>query len=194
MAIAVVFCMAVTSCKNNASTGTSAVIANISDSLIVNGGIVYIDLDRILQEYDMANDLGTVVETKVQNIQAEVNRRQKQLESDVNSFQEKYNKGLMTSSVAEAQNARLQQQAQEFQNYANQKQNEINEEQIVMMNQLSDAIKTFLDSYNAEKGYLMILTNQGGVPVITANEALNITDDVLAGLNEEYVKSKNQKK
>ena len=34
------------------------------------GDIVYIDLDRILMEYDMANDLRSVVETKVQNIQA----------------------------------------------------------------------------------------------------------------------------
>ena len=32
------------------------------------GDIVYIDLDRILMEYDMANDLRSVVETKAQNI------------------------------------------------------------------------------------------------------------------------------
>ena len=30
------------------------------------GDIVYVDLDRILMEYDMANDLRSVVETKVQ--------------------------------------------------------------------------------------------------------------------------------
>ena len=36
------------------------------------GDIVYIDLDRILMEYDMANDLRAVVETKAQNIQAEI--------------------------------------------------------------------------------------------------------------------------
>jgi hypothetical protein len=39
----------------------------------------------------------------------------------------------------------------------------------------------------------MILTNNGGAPVITADPALNITDDVLGRLNEEYVKTKNQK-
>lgn len=32
------------------------------------GDIVYIDLDRILMDYDMANDLRAVVETKGQNI------------------------------------------------------------------------------------------------------------------------------
>ena len=70
---------------------------------------------------------------------------------------------------------------------------EIQEEQLVMMNQLGDAIKTFIDNYNVEKQYAMIITNNGGSPVVAANPALNITDDVLAGLNDEYIKSKNNK-
>ena len=157
------------------------------------GDIVYIQLDKILQEYDMANDLRSVVETKVQNIQAEVDRRGKKLESEVASFQEKINKGLMTRSVAEVQSEKLRQQEVDFNNYANQKNNEIMEEQTVVMNQLADAIKTFLDKYNEEKKYAMILTNQGGAPVITGDASLDITDDVLARLNEEYVKNKNKK-
>ena len=158
------------------------------------GAIVYVDLDRILMDYDMANDLRSVVETKVQNIQAEVTRRGKKLENDVKSFQEKIDKGLLTRSVAEAQGQKLQQQELEFNNYAAQKQQEIQEEQLVMMNQLGDAIQTFLEKYNAEKQYAMIITNSGGAPVITADASLDITEDVIAGLNEEYIKTKNEKK
>ena len=157
------------------------------------GDIVYVNLDRILMEYDMANDLRSVVETKVQNIQAEVNRRAKKLESDVIDFQNKIDKGLLTRTNAEVQSQKLQQQELEFNNYAAQKDQEIQEEQVVMMNQLGDAIQTFLNKYNEEKQYAMILTNSGGAPVITADAALDITDDVLAGLNEEYIKSKNNK-
>ena len=141
----------------------------------------------------MANDLRSVVETKVQNIQAEVNRRGKKLENDVLEFQNKIDKGLLTRTNAEVQGQKLQQQELEFNNYAAQKQQEIQEEQVVMMNQLGDAIKTFLDKYNEEKQYAMILTNSGGAPVITGDAALDITDDVLAGLNEEYIKTKNDK-
>jgi len=165
-----------------------------TEAAACKGDIVYIDLDRVLMEYDMANDLRSVVETKVQNIQAEVNRKGKKLENDVKTFQEKIDKGLMTRSVAEVQGQKLQQQEAEFNNYAAQKQAEIQEEQVVMMNQLGDAIKTFLDKYNEEKQYAMILTNSGGAPVITADATLDITDDVLAGLNEEYIKTKNEKR
>ncbi len=157
------------------------------------GDIVYVDLDRILMEYDMANDLRSVVETKVQNIQAEVNRRGQKLEKEVTAYQEKIQKGLMTRSVAETQGQKLQQQEIDFNNYAAQKQQEIQEEQLVMMNQLGDAIQTFITKYNEEKQYSMILTNSGGAPVITADPSLDITEDVLAGLNEEYIKTKNQK-
>lgn len=160
---------------------------------VQEGTIVYIDLDRILTEYDMANDLRSVVETKVQNIQDEITRRGQKLEKQVAEYQEKIQKGLMTRSVAEAQGQKLQQQEIEFNNYAAQKQQEINEEQVVMMNQLGDAIQTFITKYNEEKQYAMILTNSGGAPVITADAALDITEDVLAGLNEEYIKTKNQK-
>ena len=138
-------------------------------------------------------DLRSVVETKVQNIQAEVNRRGKKLENDVLDFQNKIDKGLLTRTNAEVQGQKLQQQELEFNNYAAQKQQEIQEEQVVMMNQLGDAIKTFIDKYNEEKQYAMILTNSGGAPVITGDAALDITDDVLAGLNEEYIKTKNEK-
>ncbi len=154
------------------------------------GDIVYVQLDRILQEYDMANDKRSVVETKVQNIQAEVNRRGKKLEKDIKDFQDKMDKGLMTRSVAEVQGQKLQKAQDDFNAYAQQKQNEIQEEQIVMMNQLADAIKTWLDKYNETMGYAMIITNQGGAPVITGDASLDITDEVIAGLNEEYVANK----
>lgn len=164
-----------------------------SEAVSHAGDIVYVQLDRILEEYDMANDKRSVVETKVQNIQAEVTRRGKKLEKDISDFQEKMQKGLMTRSVAEVQQQKLQKAQDDFNIYAQQKQNEIQEEQIVMMNQIADAIKTYIDKYNETMGYSMILTNQGGAPVITADTTLDITDEVIAGLNEEYVAGKAKK-
>ena len=39
----------------------------------------------------------------------------------------------------------------------------------------------------------MILTNNGCAPVITADPGLDITEDVLTKLNEEYIATKNSK-
>lgn len=159
---------------------------------IEKGAIVYFDLDRVIQEYDMANDLSSEVETKVNAIQKEINRRQKNLENGVKDFTNKVNKGLMTSAVAAEQQRKLQQQEAEFQQYAQQKQAEIMEEQQVMMNQILDAIKTYVEDYNADKEYSMILCNQAGVPVIVGDATLNISDEIIEGLNAEYVKTKSK--
>jgi len=177
------------SCKNN----TTVAPAGASENTAAAGAIVYFNLDKVLAEYDMANDLRSVVETKVNSINEEVNRRGSKLERDIKTFQDKINKGLLTQSVAEAQNQKLVEQQNEFQNYANEKQNEILEEQNVMMNQIADAIKTFVDEFNAEKGYAMILTTQGDIlpaPIVAADPALDITDAIIEGINAKYVKEK----
>ena len=157
------------------------------------GSNVWFDLDRVLDEYDMANDLRTVVETKVQSIQEEINRRGNKLQSDANKFQSDLNKGLLVRSVAEQRNIKLQEQQNNFNNYAAQKQQEIAEEQQVMMNQIGDAIKTFLDKFNEEHQYAMIIATQGSVlpaPVATGDPDLDVTDAIISGLNDEYVQSK----
>ena len=131
-------------------------------------------------------------------------RREKNLTNAVTKYQEKVQKGLMTRTVAETEAAKLQNQEIEFNNYANQKNNEINEELLVMNNQINDAIATFVKKFNEEKQYAMIIVTQSdaegdgvvnlSAPVLTADPALDITDEVLAGLNEEYIASKNENK
>ena len=194
IALAAVILLSVSiSCNNTAAPAGN----KGADSTAVAGSIVYFDLDRVLNEYDMANDLRSVAETKINSINQEVNRRGTKLEKDIKAFQDKINKGLMTQSVAEIQSKKLQDQQNSFQQYAAQKQQEIAEEQQVMMNQIADAIKTFIDEFNAEKGYAMILTTQGDIlpaPVVTADPALDITDQILEGLNAAYVKSKAEDK
>ena len=182
--------MLAVSCNNTSSTQATEAQG---ETAALKGAIVYFNLDTVTQEYDMANDLRSVVETKVNSISEEVNRKGNKLQKDVNAFQEKIDKGLMTRSVAEVQSQKLQQQQADFQNYAAQKQQEINEEQAVMLNQIADAIKAFVDKYAEEQGFAMVLTTQGDIlpiPVVTASEELDITEAIIKGLNEEYVKEK----
>ena len=164
-----------------------------ADDDSLKGEIVYFNLDRVLEEYDMANDLRSVVETKVNSINQEVTRRQNKLQKDANSFQDKLNKGLMTQSTAQVQSQKLQEQQTSVENYANQKQQEILEEQQVMLNQISDAINSFIAEFNAVKEYAMIIATQGDIlslPVVAADASLDITDALIEGLNAAYVKEK----
>ena len=204
LAMGAVVAFGAVSCnQTKTAENAEAPAAETAEACAPKGAIVYIDMTKVMAEYDMANDLRAVVETKVSEIQAEITRRETNLANAVTKYQDRMQKGLMTRSVAEVEAEKLQKQEIEFNNYANQKNNEINEELLVMNNQINDAIVTFVNRFNEEKQYAMILLSQGDVegdgmvslsaPVLTADPALDITDAVLAGLNEEYIASKNAK-
>lgn len=159
------------------------------------GAIVYFNIDKVIADYDMANDLSSVVESKAQSINEEVNRRGNSLQKDINDFQDKINKGLLTRSTAEVQSQKLEQRRNDFNTYANQKNQEIAEEQQVMMNQIGDVIKKFLDKYAADNGYAMVIATSGDIlpsPVAVADSSLDVTEDIIAKINDEYVKNKSK--
>ena len=190
LAAALLAGLALTGCNN---TTTTAPAETKSDSTAVAGSIVFFNIDKVVDNYDMANDLRSVVETKVNGIQAEIDRRGNKLQKDVNDFQNKIEKGLLTRSVAEVQQQKLQQQQNEYQQYAMRKQQEMAEEQQVMLNQISDAIMTFVSEYNARMGYAMIVATQGDIlptPVVTGDADLDITDALIEGLNAAYIQQK----
>ena len=181
------------SCQTQAPASDAQ--AETPAAAVTKGAIVYFNLDKVMNEYDMANDLGSVLQTKVQSIEQEVTRRGNKLQSDVNAFQEKIDKGLLTRSTAEAQNEKLVKQQNDFQNYYNQKQQEVAEEQAVTMNQIANAIKEYVDKFNEEKQYALIIATQGDIlpqPIVAGDPDLDITDILIEGLNAEYIKTKNQ--
>ncbi len=190
-AAALIAGISLTSCVNNGAQSPETVTS--PDSTAVAGSIVYFNIDTIMQGYDMANDLRSVVETKVSGIQAEIDRREKKLQKDFSEFQNKIDKGLLTRSVAEVQGQKLQEQQNAYQQYAMAKQQEIAEEQQVMLNQIMDAVAEYVKAFNEEHKYALILTTSGDIlsaPVVTGDPSLDITDTILQGLNEAYVKTK----
>ena len=184
-----------TSCQQNQG-GTSEVTA-AQDSTAVAGSIVFFNMDKVMNGYDMANDLTSVFETKTSGIQSEIDRRGKKLEKDMKDFQNKVDKGLLTQSVAQVQYQKLQEQQQSYQQYVVRKQQEMSEEQQVLMNQIANAIAEYIEVYNAEKGFGMIIATGGNIlttPVVTGAARLDITEELLAGLNAEYIKTKDAAK
>ena len=183
------------SCQQNPSTAPAASVSK--DSIAVAGSIVYFNMDKVMESYDMANDLNSVFETKTSGIQAEIDRRGKKLEKDAADFQNKVDKGLLTTSVAQAQYQKLQEQQQAYQQYVVTKQQEMAEEQQVMMNQIANAISEYVQEFNLEHQYALILTTGGSIlstPVVTGDPCLDITDELLSGLNAAYIKTKESTK
>ena len=183
-AVVVLFVLHFTSPKNSETTPRTVVETS-------NGGIVYIRLDSVINAYDMYNDLRITLEGKVSSIENEINKKGRALENDIKSFQEKMGKGLLTRSQAETMSEELQRRQQELQLYSQQKQMEIAEEENVMINQVMNEIRLFVASYNSQNNYSLILTTTEATnTVISGESALDISKDIIEGLNKEYVANK----
>ena len=157
------------------------------------GDIVYINLDTLINQYDMYNDLRSELQGKLSAIENDINKQGRALENDIKSIQEKMQKGLLNRSQAESMNNDLAQRDQDLRNLTQQKQMEMAEEESVMFNKVMDAITTYVAEYNRQKQYSLILTTTTATTtVINGNAGLDITQDILNGLNAEYIKNRNK--
>jgi outer membrane protein len=155
------------------------------------GDIVYVQIDSLVSQYDMFNDLKSELESKAQTIQNDLTKRSRTFENDVKDFQQKVQKGLITRSQAETQQQQLALREQELQNYANQKQAEMQEEEQVLYRRVFDAVNSYLVKMNEEKGFALIIsTNSATNTILLGDKGLDITGMVVAGLNDEYIKNK----
>jgi len=155
----------------------------------IEGSIVYIQLDSLVQAYDMFHDLRTELEKKAEKIKKDLDNKGRAFEFKVKDFQEKVQKGLLTRSQAEQQQNQLEQEQANLQQYAQKVQIEMAEEETVMFRRIYDAIQTFLAEYNQVYNYSLILSTSGSNNVVLqGSPVLNITKDVLDGLNARYKK------
>ncbi len=160
-------------------------------SEVPTGNIVYIRMDSLLNKYDLFLDFQTHLNAKARIVEDDLTKKGRAFENDVTSFQEKVQKGLITRSQAETQQNQLASRQQELEQFAQQKQMVLAEENQVMLNRVLDALKTFLAEYRVLNNYDLILTTDGNSnTIIEGTTALDITKDVVEGLNREYAKSR----
>ena len=191
LALAAVILSVVNPKFDKKKTGEPADLTDTEAITATAGDIVYLQLDSLIVNYDMYNDLMTAFQTKVQGIQDDLAKRGRRLESDAKAFESQYQKGLLTRSAAEEQSNKLAQRQQNLQNDAAKKDQEIQEEQAVLNNKVYYAVKDFIEKYNEEHQFALILTTSAATnTVLNVNPGLDITADVLKGLNEEYIKNR----
>ena len=178
-----------TSCANQAQNG-AAVSAN--DSTAVGAcDIAFIDVDSILVNYKLSIELNDAIMKKYANMQSKLERDAKVLQKDIETFQDKVQKGIfVTAQRAEEEQQRLVMRQQEFERLQNEYSNQLAVEQQNMNAQLFEKISAYINKYNSPERYKFILTRTIGGSMWYANESFNITNDIIKGLNEEYDSNK----
>jgi len=148
--------------------------------------VVYINLDSLMNSYDLYNELKTQLMQEQQKSEANLNSKVKAYQRKAMEFQQKVEKRLVTSNQAEQMQQQLIAEQQSLGQLKDQLQMQLMEKEQGMTKQIYDRLSEYLKKYNKTKKHKIILGNTMGNVVLEANENLDITNTILNGLNEEY--------
>jgi outer membrane protein len=176
-------------------TGIGASINSGDESSLASGlngneKIFYVQIDSVISKFDMAKDLSGELETKYNSSEAALQTRQKDYEKEVNDYQYKVQRGLVTRSEAQTIEQTLYTKQQDLVQLQQTLSNEISEKQSVMNSQVINAIMEYLKENHSKFNYKFVLGTSFGGNVLFANDSLDISADVIKGLNEKYQQDK----
>ena len=149
------------------------------------GRIAYVDMDTLQAKYEYLKAGKASLEKESEDLEAELAGMSKNMQSVYNSLAAKEQSKSLSPIEREDGQKKLQQMQQ---NMEARKQNggaALMKKTDEFTKQLQAKLDAYLLKYNADKHFDYVLQYQKGGMVLLANPALNITDDVIKGLDAE---------
>ena len=148
--------------------------------------IAYVEVDSLMTQYKYCKEFTEILQRKSNNARNTLTQKGQALQNAMQNFQQKLqNNGFTSREQAEGQQAAIQRQQQSLQELQVRLENELANETQKYNEGLRDSLMHFLDKYNKDKKYDLILTKQGD-NILYAAKRFDITKDVINGLNKGY--------
>jgi outer membrane protein len=146
--------------------------------------IAYINSDTLLENYEFSKVAAGELENKQDELQAEYENRARGLQTEIQNFQR--NAQNMTMAQARAIEEDLTKKQQNLIRYQESLSQTLMQQEAKISNELYDKVADYLQDYGLANNYQLVLTYQKGSGVLYANDSLNITRQVVDGLNQAY--------
>jgi outer membrane protein len=148
--------------------------------------IAYVEVDSLMTQYDFAKDYSVTLQKKSNNARNTLTQKGNALQAAVNNFQQKLNNnGFQSREQAASVQAAIQRQQNDLQELQARLENELATETAKFNEALRDSLQNFLKDYNKDKKFDLILSKAGD-NILLAEKKLDITQDVINGLNKRY--------
>lgn len=173
--------------------GTPAATTTTGDSNTATVGkgfiIAYVDIDTVEANYNYFKEKKAELEKKQQAIDNELKANVRALQNEAADFQRKAQG--MTQSEGEAAQRTLYDKQQQLEAKAQNMRSQYAEQENKFNEELQHRLNDFLQKFNSDKKYSYILSYRSGASnVLYKDEQYNITNEVIAGLNEANIPEK----
>lgn len=151
--------------------------------------IVYVNSDSLLTNYEYFKAVQVTFQEKSKKAQADLTTKGAAFQREVAAYQQ--SAGSLSADQRASTEERLARKQQELATYNQNAGNALSSEQAVENEKLYNKVSDFLKVHAKAKGYKIVLTYSKSNPaVLYADQSLDITKEVVAGLNAEYKKDK----
>jgi len=129
-----------------------------------------------------------IIKEKTEKAQNAWAQKEKNLQYEAAQLQEKYSKGLVTTADAQKQQQAIEKKVANYQSNAQKEAQTLDEENYVFTNRTQDLLMRAIKEINDDHKYKLVLN---ATALLDAAEALDISETVLAKVNEMYAAEKN---
>ena len=151
--------------------------------------VAYINSDSLLNNYEYFKEMENQLQEKRKKLEAEFQNRAQGLQNEINNFQQ--SAGNMTISQARAVEEDLLKKQQNLRQYQDQLTQQLLEQEAEINEKLYNRVSEYLRDYGTRNNLELVLTYQKGSGVLYADDSLNITSEVVNGLNKLYQEGDN---
>ncbi len=147
--------------------------------------IAYVNTDTLMEKYEYYKTTQTNLKNRRQKLEQEVNGRARALQNEVAAYQRKGNS--MTVEQIQATEQNLRQKDADLRQYSEKLANDLAKEEQEKTEELLQRISDYLKKYIKGKPYKYVFAyTKGASAILYAQDNLNITQEVLDGLNAEH--------
>lgn len=151
--------------------------------------IAYVNNEILMEQYDMAIQMREDFENEQRELEADLERRQRTFQNDVERFQQQVQAGTVGMEEAQMMEQELMQRQQDLMQLNETYMDRLARKEMELNEELLEKISDFLERYNQDKAYDFILGYSRGGGILFADQAYDVTAEVLQQLNDEYAQT-----
>nr|WP_236587854.1 OmpH family outer membrane protein [Marivirga aurantiaca] len=156
-----------------------------------NVSIAYIDSDSLLTKYELTKEIEEKLATKQEKFEKEYQNKAQGLQQEISDFQR--TAANLTVAQGKALEESLMKKQQNLMRYQESLTQQLRQEEAKLNEELYNNVSEYLKEYGKKNNLELVLTYSRGSGVLYANEQLDISNDVIKGLNEAYLSEKEEK-
>ncbi len=187
LAAAVIALFVLNFTDGDSKSSNQATVEN--DSIMTPSGdlkIAYFNVDSVMANWNMYFTVQDELAARQTSMETEFESKTKAFQQRVEDAQYKIQRGLVTRAETEQLQQQLGQEEQTLLALQNNYGMQLQEESAVKNRQLIDQLEQYLKKFNETAGYTYIFSYSFGGNLLYGDDAYNITDLIVKGINEEY--------